>query len=239
MPAAARRRGLRCVLAGAGGLILLAGGPAPGAAGEAAPVYRAAGNEPGWVLNIGTNTLELITDYGARRVVMARPAPTIEADTWRYIVRDRDHALEVHIAARHCRDDMSGMPHPDTVTVRLDDRTLRGCGGDPAVLLEGGPWAVTAFGDRGDQAQTTLAFHRDGAVRGRGPCNDYAGHYTLGGETLTIEAVARSRMACAPALVRREHEFLDILGRVRRFEIGTGGALRLIADDGRSIVAHR
>jgi heat shock protein HslJ len=46
-------------------------------------------------------------------------------------------------------------------------------------------------------------------------------------------------MACAPALMRQEDLFLDILKNVRGFELGPDGALILRAGDGRTVTARR
>ena len=41
------------------------------------------------------------------------------------------------------------MPHPSTVVVLFGGKELRGCGGDPAALLQGAEWLLEHI-DRAD-----------------------------------------------------------------------------------------
>jgi heat shock protein HslJ len=120
-------------------------------------------------------------------------------------------------------------------------REYRGCGGDPAALLQGAAWMVEDVNGTGVVAQPrmTLAFGPDGRVAGRAACNSYTGQYALTGEGITISKTATTRMACAPALMTEEGLFLDVLGNVVRFAIGQDGALILHTRDRRTITARR
>lgn len=93
--------------------------------------FRAAGNEPGWYLEIeeGARIL-VVVDYGEDRAVFPAPLPTVDPETGRtiYHARAGGRELTVVIEDRPCRDVMSGQPFEATVTATLDGRTYRGCG---------------------------------------------------------------------------------------------------------------
>ncbi|TVR62534.1 MAG: META domain-containing protein [Candidatus Competibacteraceae bacterium] len=208
---------------------------------DTAPVFRATGNEPGWLLEIGDQDLTLLKNYGETRLVAPTPVPTTTNGVNQYAVDVDGQNLTVTITARLCVDTMSGMPHPHTVTVSLDDENLEGCGGDPATLLHGAEWVVGDL-NRGaliEPSRVTLNFAADGRVFGHASCNNYTGDYVLTGESLTIPQTVTTRMACEPELMAQESRFLELLENIQRFEIGADGALILHTDDLRTITARR
>jgi len=225
-------------------------GPAPGAAPAAAATtipaddarqaFRARGNEPGWRLDIEGGRMTFATQDG-RQLATATPAAQRTDAFTRYAVRAEGTDLTVTIFNRRCKDTMTGMPHPNVVEVVYGDRRLTGCGGDPAALLQGPEWIVTDIAGKGMVAgsRATLNFGADGRLAGTSSCNRYFAGYTLSGEGLTISQAGGTMMACAPALMRQEGVFLDVLRNVRRFDVGQGGALVLATDDGRAITAQR
>ena len=207
----------------------------------AAPAFRASGNEPGWQIEIGTRMVFASAD-GGTRVDALTPAARTAAGVQHYAVSSASNNLEVTVADRLCIDSMSGMPHPNTVTILLDGKTLQGCGGAPAVLLQGGEWGVVDIGGAGivDRSHVTLNFGADGHLTGKGSCNSYMGSYTLTGEGLSVSKMASTMMACVPdALMQQESRFHEILNQVKRFRFGSDGALILQAGDGRTITARR
>ena len=208
---------------------------------DAVPVFRATGNEPGWLLEIGDQNLTLLTNYGENRLAAPTPVPTTTNGINQYAIDVDGQNLTVTIAARLCLDTMSGMPHPHTVTVSLDDENLEGCGGDPAALLHGAEWVVEDLDGGGiiDRSRVTLNFAADGRVFGNGSCNTYNGGYVLTGEGLTLSRAAATMMACPPALMSQESRFFELLEKVQRFEISADGALILHTDDLRTITARR
>ena len=79
----------------------------------------------------------------------------------------------------------------------------------------------------------------DGRLAGRASCNAYTTTYKLTGESLTIGATATTMMSCEPSLMEQERRFLEILQRVRTFDVTDTGALVLRDDLGRGITARR
>lgn len=201
--------------------------------------FRARGNEPGWHLEIKGGRILLVTDYGAERRRAALPPAALEPGAVVYTVAAWDAVIR--IAHTLCHDDMTGMPYPETVTVELAERTLRGCGGEAEELLVGPVWVVEAIGGVAvvDAARATLDFRPDGEVHGGASCNRYSATYTLTGEGLTIAPGATTRMACAEALMDQERRFLAALAEVGRFDLDAGGALSLFAADGRVLISAR
>jgi heat shock protein HslJ/membrane-bound inhibitor of C-type lysozyme len=214
---------------------------APAPAGSPAATYApltARGNEPAWTLVLDQR-LRFATDG---RVIEGRtPAGQMRDGARIHDGALTGHHVTVEVRERVCGDSMSGMPHPYTVHVRVDDRTFRGCGGRPVDLLLGAAWVIEDIGGAGivDRSRATLRFGDDGKVGGRASCNIFTGSYALTGESLTFGKVASSMMACAPALMEQERRFLDLLQAVHRFEIGDSGALVLITPDNRRITASR
>lgn len=202
--------------------------------------FRATGNEPGWRLDIAGGELTLITDMGQTRTVMAAPAPIVKDGVTTYAARDQGRSVTVTIADTPCVDTMSGMPHPHTVAVVFDGKTLNGCGGDPATLLHG-EWVV----ERLDGApvvtgsQVTIQFDTDGRISGNASCNRFTGGFTLTGESLSLGRPAATMMMCTPdEKMKQEATFLKLLEGVSKFSIA-GDRLTLTTGDGRAIEARR
>jgi heat shock protein HslJ len=213
----------------------------PDTLGAATPL-RARGNEPGWSLEIGAREITVVADYGERRVVVPTPAPVREGDTTRYASRARGHDVAVAIVDALCHDGMSGIAYPRTVTVTLDGRELRGCGGEAAEALQGGAWTVDSIGGApvAGGSHPTLEFGADGRVSGNASCNRFSGHYALHGEEISFSRLVSTRMACAaPEANAQETRFLRLLEAVRRYELRTAGRLALHPADDRTIIARR
>lgn len=92
-------------------------------------VFRAVGNEPGWLLDLTASAAELSYDYGNNTAQAPLPQPTypVEGHT-RYDIRTGAHAISILIQRAPCQDVMSGEMFPARVTVTIDGRTLDGCG---------------------------------------------------------------------------------------------------------------
>lgn len=206
-----------------------------------APELTARGNEPGWSLAVDRENMTLKWNYGENEAVVPRTEPTATSDGRSYLSATEKHDLRVDVADRVCRDSMSGMPHPQEVTVTIDGETLSGCGGSPAALLLGGEWVVEDIVGKGivDNSRATLNFGEDGTLTGRGSCNTYGATWNLSGERLTVTEGRATLMACSPALDNQEREFMRILAAANRFDITDDGALLLVAGDGETITARR
>lgn len=203
--------------------------------------YRATGNEPGWRLDITASTMTLLADQGRTRIEAPTPVAESGDGYTRFRAAAAGAGLVATIVERRCADTMTGMPYPETVTVAFAGRTLSGCGGDPATLLQGAEWVVEDLRGGGvvDRSRATLTFGADGRVSGNASCNRYSASYSLTGETLKITKPISTKMACAPALMQQEQRFFDLLAQVRRFAIDAAGALVLHAADGGTIIARR
>lgn len=210
------------------------------AAANESPDFRATGNEPGWVLEIGPEALSLDLYYGETRITVPLPAPETGKGLTRYMAENVD--LTVTIIDRYCTDTMSGMPHPYTVILVHEGEEFSGCGGDPAALLGGGEWVMERIADAEpiDDSRITLWFGDDNRVAGSASCNRYMGRYTLTGESLSFGPLASTKMACAEPVMEQEIRYLELLQDIRRFELDPQGRLILYsADDETTLIAHR
>lgn len=91
--------------------------------------YRALGNEPGWVLEMGPADILLVSDYGETRLRFPLVEPETDAaapsSTWR--TESGGHTLVITIYGEPCVDD-GDLEYPSRVELVLDDRVLPGCG---------------------------------------------------------------------------------------------------------------
>jgi uncharacterized membrane protein len=93
--------------------------------------FRAAGQEPGWYLEITDRRQILyVGDYGETRFTTPAPAPQIDphSGSTTYTVRSEAHSLDVTVGNRACSDAMSGAQFEATVIVVADGKTVHGCG---------------------------------------------------------------------------------------------------------------
>lgn len=205
------------------------------------PLFRAVGNEPAWRLDVRADGLSLLLDYGAARVFAPSPL-VVEASGLRsYEAVSAGGPLSAVVFDRICTDSMSGMVHPKTVEVRWQDRVLRGCGGNPAELLQGGPWEVLELAGKAvsDPARVTLDFAAEGRLAGMAACNRYFGNYVLSGEGLRLAPLGATKMACDPQAMEDERRFIEAAGRVSGFAIAADGSLALLAGDSVVMRARR
>ena len=81
------------------------------------------------------------------------------------------------------------------------------------------------------EAQVTLTFE-DGQAHGSAACNSYGGAYQASDDgSLSFDSFAVTQMACDPALMTLETAYLEVLGGVSAFEVGTSGDLSLSNGD--------
>ncbi|WP_341646795.1 META domain-containing protein [Thauera sp. SDU_THAU2] len=203
-------------------------------------LFRAVGNEPSWRLDVTTRALVLLTDWGETRVVAPGPLVEEAGGVRHYRADTLDGELSATVVDRLCVDSMSGMPHPAAVEVSWQGQRLKGCGGDPAQLLQGEPWQVVEIDGRrvGDPQRVTLVFGEGGSLAGIAACNRYQGRYTLSGEGLRLSELGGTKMACEQALMDEEQRFRAALGGVDGFGIAADGSLELKSAE-RAVVRAR
>ncbi len=228
---------------GDGGLLVLRGKAHP-ACERLWPedrVFRAVGQEPGWVLEIENGDLALNWDYGEKSLVATVQRPSAIAGGTRFETVHEGKPLVIVIRDMVCADSMSGLPYPKTVTVTLGEMELNGCGGDTSALLRGKEWTVTKIDGRDpvENSRISLTFERMGRLSGSASCNRFTGSYTITGEGVSFGLTGTTFMACPEPLMRQERGFLDLLRSVSRFEIADDGALALITGDEQTIIARR
>lgn len=90
--------------------------------------FRAAGNEPGWYLELDSSgSAVLVTAYGAERHVF--PAVRKQGvPLSRLTAEESGRRMKAEIEPEPCFDAMSGERYPLSVSVDLDGDELRGCG---------------------------------------------------------------------------------------------------------------
>jgi heat shock protein HslJ len=213
----------------------LAADAATGQDPDSVPPYiplRAVGQEPGWILTLNENSLELRYQYGEKRFEAPAPQPQTTEQGYRYTATNsQGQQITLHLRPEYCTDTMSGMPYPYTARVNIDNQTLNGCGGDPKSLLTGKQWVVEDVNESGiiDRSRITVRFTTDGRMSGTSGCNRYFGRYEITGAGIAVSELGQTRMACAPALMNQEKKVLDVIGNASRFAIGENGELMLYA----------
>jgi heat shock protein HslJ len=215
--------------------------PEPPSAGSPEAGYRAAGNEPFWLLRFGETTMEFSSLSDPDTVSVTRPAAEGIADGWRFSTSSGGQPFTVRVEDRGCNDSMSGRPFPHTVEVDVNGRNYSGCGGDTASLIVGREWTVTHLegAEITGPQRPTMLFGADGSLSGSGSCNRYAGSYQITGEGIEIGTAAATRMACLdPDVSAQETRFFALLEQVTRFDIAADGSLELLSGDQPVIVAR-
>lgn len=187
-------------------------------AGTIIPPYRASGNEPFWTVT-----------YDGWGSTLSRPGVAeLSQDAVITEISERGQTLTAGVNADGwtlqaqdglCIDNMSGMPHPQRVTLHFQSKTLHGCGGDPERLLQGIPWTITHIGDQPVNSTESphIRFLADNKIHGSTGCNDFFGSYALTGESLSLVNLGQTKMACPPDQMALEKSLLSALASVRGF----------------------
>jgi putative lipoprotein len=90
--------------------------------------YRAVGNEPGGLLELGGGdrpSLQAELDYGERRLQVPAMDPSADGWTGRGVDGSR---VEVSVVRQSCSDPMSGERFESTAQLRVGETVYRGCG---------------------------------------------------------------------------------------------------------------
>lgn len=92
--------------------------------------FMAMGNEPGWTLEITSNSLLLVSDYGNSRYYIANAEREADAQTQSTVYRgtDQGKAIQVTLKTETCNDTMADASYQTSVKIKLGEQTLQGCG---------------------------------------------------------------------------------------------------------------
>lgn len=205
---------------------------------EAPPPYRARGNEPFWSIVVDASELRWSTPDTAYPVIWSGLTRSARADGFDLTAHHEGRVLALGATNLICRDNMSGMPYPETVTVRIDDREFQGCGGEPLALLTAHEWTVAMIDGTAVAGRApTLAFTEDRRTSGFAGCNRWNASLQLDGEGLRLGQAASTMMACPDAEMAQERAFLDALARITRHDFDEAGHLLLMAGDETLVLA--
>ncbi|WP_111642255.1 META domain-containing protein [Marinimicrobium alkaliphilum] len=200
---------------------------------------RALGQEPGWILQMDDEQLQLDYQYGQHQFSAPTPEASMEGDIIRYNARADGETLFVEIKPGYCEDIMSGRPFPYTVEITINGELLRGCGGDTQSLLVDRLWAVEDINGRAlvDDTPLTLSFDTDHRVSGSAGCNRFNGRYEITGEGVSFGPLALTRRACEAALMQQESDMMKVLEGASNFRLDNSGALIIRGYRGQSLRA--
>ncbi len=92
--------------------------------------FRATGNEPPWVLEIGSEVTTLYQGYDRIATQYDNVTPVKHADgSFEYQLRNDTQHMLIRIVPKPCNDTMASLSTPTQVQIQLDDGTLlHGCG---------------------------------------------------------------------------------------------------------------
>ena len=100
-------------------------------------------------------------------------------------------------------------------------------------------WSLVSFGEGGTEAPViegsaiTLEFGEEGQAGGSGGCNSYGAKYEVKGNTLAIQEITSTLMACADEpVMQQELQYLGALESASSFEIN-GDTLTVLYNDGK------
>lgn len=203
--------------------------------------FTARGQEPGWMVRITEEKIELLANLGATRITLPAPEPLVGLDSVRYQVSTPEHRLTVSVQRTICADIMTGMPHPYRVRYELDGEAHTGCGGEPKTLLLGGEWQVQSLAGQPtlEGTEVTIAFLEEDRVAGDASCNRFVGGFVLTGEGLNFIQLGSTMMACAEPISEQERRFHALLGAVYRFSMPEIDQLVLHTPQGETVQARR
>jgi uncharacterized membrane protein len=93
-------------------------------------VFRGIGNEPGWLVEVGTGgtpALHAELDYGERKIDVAHARPLTGTTGYAGTTGD---GVEVQLQLQRgdCSDGMSDETYPVSAKLSVDDKTYAGCG---------------------------------------------------------------------------------------------------------------
>ena len=209
--------------------------------------YRATGTEPFWSATIDARTIR-VQQAGKPDVVVAKPRVIIGFAGEVY----RTPRIKLNITHATCSDGMSDRVYRDTVTVTVDGRTLRGCGGEQPPVVQPGPgtgpaaaidgeWAIQSVNGRPVAPRTSpdVTFS-GGRISGDASCNRFSGSYRFARGRLTAGPLLSTRRACViPGGNQQEAMILRLFEQQLSVSSNRGGKLVLTGRRGETIVLVR
>ncbi|HTI30600.1 MAG TPA: META domain-containing protein [Sphingomonas sp.] len=208
----------------------------------AAP-YRALGTEPFWSLTIDNH---ITYDPASGRTIRARtPKPQVGIAGETY----RTPFIAVDIVHARCSDGMSDQTYPDTVTVRVGLRQMKGCGGlsnggprppiPAAPALDGTRWTPLTIDNRPlfQMARARVSFDR-GRISANVGCNGMGGAYRIERGRLFAPNLIGTQMACPPAVMRQDKAFADLLAQGAEIRLMSGEKLELVGRRHRAMLSR-
>lgn len=92
--------------------------------------YRAVGNEPGWVFEVGDEMIVFVSDYGKKTETFKPARAKVDSKTGvhRYDTANDNQQLSALLNDYRCSDSMSGEKFPSTAKITFDQTEYNGCG---------------------------------------------------------------------------------------------------------------
>lgn len=144
--------------------------------------WRGGGNEPFWSVTLEADQMR-ITRLGLPDLTLAIMAQESDGAGARITAVDPANARDAILTRQPalCRDTMTGMPHPETVTLALGKDWFTGCGGAAVDLLTAQAWRITEIDSMPALAGVPLdlRFDPEGRITGQGGCNGWFASYQL------------------------------------------------------------
>lgn len=203
--------------------------------------YKAVGTEPGWALTIEKGLIRYVGDYGRTRVTTTAPVPRPSFNGVRYVTP----RITIDVTHARCSDGMSDRDYPDSVSVTVGRRTVRGCGGDPiavqprAPVIEGN-WEIQAIEGRPVRGtrDATISFS-DNRISGNSGCNSFGGSYRFERGYLIAGPLISTKMACPGPAMAQEQAIMGLLGQRLSVSTNRDGKLVLSASGLRTLLLVR
>jgi heat shock protein HslJ len=106
--------------------------------------------------------------------------------------------------------------------------SLMGCAADPMTLQTDVTYIAEWIGDDPvvGRHPVSLTFSDDRAY-GNAGCNHWFASYVLDGKTLRFGDIGSTRKMCSEHIMAQEQHFLDLLGRIERWDVSNIDQLRL------------